>query len=90
MSLRRAGDFAELNFSNTGAGVSPEKLPRVFDRFFRGDPAHSTAVEGCGLGLSIAQWIVSAHNGTIQMASEPNKLTTVTVRLPLMREGKTA
>ena len=90
MSLRRAGNVAELNISNTGQGVPSEKLPRVFDRFFRGDPAHNNVVEGCGLGLSIAQWIVSAHNGTIQMASEPSKLTTVTVRLPLMREGNAA
>jgi heavy metal sensor kinase len=90
MSLRRAGDFAELNISNTGPGVPAEKLPRVFDRFFRGDPAHSAAVEGCGLGLSIAQWIVSAHNGTIEMTSEPSKMTTVTVRLPLMRDDKAA
>jgi heavy metal sensor kinase len=90
MSLRRAGDYAELDICNTGPGVAPEKLPRVFDRFFRGDPAHNNAVEGCGLGLSIAQWIVSAHNGNIQMVSEPYKLTTMIVRLPLMREGKTA
>lgn len=89
MSLRRAGDSAELAISNTGSGVPPEKLSRVFDRFFRGDPAHSNHVEGCGLGLSIAQWIVSAHNGTIQMTSEPAKLTTVNVRLPTAEE-KTA
>ena len=86
MSLRRVGDYAELAISNTGPGVPPEKLPRVFDRFYRGDPAHSNNVEGCGLGLSIAQWIVSAHNGTIQMTSEPAKLTTVTVRLPAVVE----
>jgi signal transduction histidine kinase len=90
MSLRCAGDSAELAISNTGPGVPPELAPRVFDRFFRGDPAHSTNVEGCGLGLSIAQWIVSAHNGTIQMVSQPSRLTTVTVRLPLLRENKTA
>lgn len=90
MSLRRADGCAELKITNTGAGVPAEKLPRVFDRFFRGDAAHSNSVEGCGLGLSIAQWIVSAHNGTIQMASEPAKLTTVTVRLPLGRQNKTA
>jgi signal transduction histidine kinase len=90
MALRCAGDFAELSISNTGLGVPPEILSRVFDRFFRGDPAHSATVEGCGLGLSIAQWIVSAHNGTIQMVSQPSKLTTVTVRLPLMRETKSA
>ena len=67
----------------TGKGIPPELLPHVFDRFFRGDLAHSSTVDGCGLGLSIAQWIVSAHNGSIQIASEPSKSTIVTVRLPV-------
>jgi heavy metal sensor kinase len=83
MSLRRAGDSAELTIANTGPGIPPESLPRIFDRFYRGDPAHSNAVDGCGLGLSIAKWIVSAHNGTIKIESAPSKLTTVLVRLPL-------
>ena len=65
----------------------PEMLPRVFDRFFRGDPAHGNGVDGCGLGLSIAQWIVSAHRGSMQIASEPAKSTLVTVRLPLEAEA---
>ncbi len=84
MNLRRAGEFAELTIANTGAGIPPEILPRVFDRFFRGDAAHGNVIDGCGLGLSIAQWIVVAHGGTIQIASEPAKLTTVTVKLPLV------
>jgi signal transduction histidine kinase len=83
MSLRRNGNFAEFTSANTGAGIPPEILPRVFDRFFRGDPAHSQTVDGCGLGLSIAKWIVSAHQGTIEIESTPSQLTTVTVRLPL-------
>lgn len=83
MSLRRSGDAAEFTVANTGPGIPPEVLPRVFDRFFRGDPAHSSVVDGCGLGLSIVQWIVSAHRGTVKIESEPGKLTTVTVRLPL-------
>jgi len=56
---------------------------RVFDRFFRADASRNNTVDGCGLGLSIAQWIVSAHGGNIGIASEPGKLTTVSVRLPL-------
>lgn len=88
MALARAGNQAEFTISNTGPGIPPEALPRVFDRFFRGDAAHNTDVEGCGLGLSIAQWIVSAHHGSIHMDSTPNKRTTVTVRLPLALEGK--
>ncbi|MEI6194223.1 MAG: ATP-binding protein [Verrucomicrobiota bacterium] len=83
MSLRRSGEMAEFTIINTGAGISLQILPRVFDRFFRGDPAHSATTDGCGLGLSIAQWIVSAHGGTIRIASEPSKLTMVTVHLPL-------
>jgi two-component system sensor histidine kinase CiaH len=47
-------------------------------------------VEGCGLGLSIAQWIASAHNGTIRIESAPSKLITVTVRLPLLQENRIA
>ena len=90
MSLNRAGQSAEIVISNTGPGVPAELLPRVFDRFFRGDPAHSTIVDGCGLGLSIAKWIVSAHKGTIQMSSEPSRLTTVTVRLPLTSDYQAA
>jgi heavy metal sensor kinase len=83
ISLRRAGGTAEFTIANSGPGIPPELLPRVFDRFFRGDPAHSPAVDGCGLGLSIVQWIVSAHNGTIKIESALEKPTTVTVRLPL-------
>lgn len=82
MSLRRAENFAEFKIENTGAGISPEKLPRVFDRFFRCDPAHEKTIDGCGLGLSIAQWIVSAHGGKIEIESTTGKSTTVIVRLP--------
>ena len=83
LELRRAGPRAEVRIGNTGRGIAAEVLPRVFDPFFRGDASHSQAVEGCGLGLSIARWIVSAHGGTIQIASEPGGLTSALVRLPV-------
>ncbi len=82
--LRRAGGDAELKMSNTGKGIAPETLPHVCDRFVRGDLSHNSAVEGCGLGLSIAQWIVSAHHGTLKIESRAAELTMVTVRLPLL------
>ncbi len=82
-ALRRAGENAELKISNTGAGIAPEVLPRVCERFFRGDASHHSAVDGCGLGLSIAQWIVSAHGGGLKIESVCGGLTLVTVRLPL-------
>lgn len=83
IDLRRDDTFAELKISNTGPGIPVEMQPRVFDRFFRADQAHGNAVDGCGLGLSIAQWIVTAHGGTIQITSRPEKLTTLLVRLPV-------
>jgi signal transduction histidine kinase len=82
-SLRRDGKSAALQIINTGAGLAPELQPRVFERFFRGDASHNNSTEGCGLGLSIAQWIVTAHHGEIRFSSEPDKLTAVSVRLPL-------
>ena len=82
MGLTRNNGKAALTIANTGPGIPAEKLPRVFDRFYRGDAAHGSDVEGCGLGLSIAQWIVTAHGGEIQVASEAAGLTTVTVHLP--------
>jgi heavy metal sensor kinase len=84
MNLRRSGEMAEFTVANTGAGILPEILPRIFDRFFRGDLAHGNTIDGCGLGLSIAQWIVCAHGGMIQIASEPSKHTIVIVQIPVI------
>jgi signal transduction histidine kinase len=85
VALRGAEGWAEIVISNTGPGIPKELQSRVFDRFFRGDASHGTGVEGCGLGLSIAQWIVHAHGGTIRVDSEAGGPTTVTVRLPATR-----
>jgi signal transduction histidine kinase len=81
-ALRRKAASAELEISNTGTGVKPEFQCRVFERFFRGEQSPGANIEGCGLGLSIAQWIVRAHQGSITFVSRPRELTTVTVRLP--------
>jgi signal transduction histidine kinase len=81
VSLRTAADRTELKIQNTGPGIASELQSRVFERFFRGDTSHNNAVDGCGLGLSIAQWIVTAHGGEIHFASTPNQLTTVIVKL---------
>ncbi|HMJ66101.1 MAG TPA: HAMP domain-containing sensor histidine kinase, partial [Candidatus Binatia bacterium] len=88
MGLRRQNGSAELTITNSGPGIAPEKLPRVFDRFFRGDPAHANHDEGAGLGLSIAQWIARAHGGDISITSQPNSQTTVTVHLPVSQAGE--
>ena len=83
MALRKAEDAAEIEISNTGEGIPAELQPRLFERFVRGRDALSKAVDGCGLGLPIVQWIVQAHGGTVRIASDPRGLTTARVRLPL-------
>jgi signal transduction histidine kinase len=86
LALNRLSENAEVSISNTGPGITPELLPRVFDPFFRGDASHSQTVEGCGLGLSIARWIAVAHDGAIEISSRPGELTTAIVRLPILQE----
>lgn len=85
MSLKEVDGAAQLEIANTGQGVSPEVGAMVFDQFVRGDNARRRGVEGSGLGLSIARWIVQAHGGTIQFSSIPDEATTVVVRIPTAR-----
>jgi signal transduction histidine kinase len=85
IELRATEGEARLKISNTGPGIPPELLPRIFDRFFRCDAAHNSVVEGCGLGLSICQWIVTAHGGRIEVTSTPKETTTVLITLPLQK-----
>ncbi|TAL01441.1 MAG: HAMP domain-containing histidine kinase, partial [Verrucomicrobia bacterium] len=82
-SLRSSGANAELQISNTGKGIPPEQLPRIFEPFFRGDASHNRAVDGCGLGLSIARWICAAHGGNLLLTSVSGQPTVATVSLPL-------
>lgn len=79
----RNGSQARLDVTDTGPGIPPEELPRIFDRFYRGRAAGSPHTEGVGLGLAIARAVAEAHGGTIAAASQPGKGTTFTVRLPL-------
>ena len=83
LDLRVDGSQTAVTVENTGPGIAPDQLSRVFDRFFRGDSARRTFTDGTGLGLSIAQWIVTAHGGTISVQSEVQGLTRITVRLPV-------
>jgi signal transduction histidine kinase len=81
MALRRHENYAELKISNTGAGIASELQSKIFERFFRGENS-AGEIEGCGLGLSIVQWIVNAHHGKIRLVSELNRETSVTIQLP--------
>jgi signal transduction histidine kinase len=76
---RAEGDQAVLEVADGGAGIPPETLPRIFERFVRGAPNGNG---GTGLGLPIVKAIVEAHGGSIAVASAPGEGTTVRLRLP--------
>lgn len=83
LQARPVGQQVEITVNDTGEGIAAEDLPFIFDRFWRGDRARTHASGGgSGLGLSIANQLIKAHGGTIQVTSEPGKGTTFTILLP--------
>lgn len=82
LGLQNWGTFAEITVSDTGEGIEPEHLARIFERFYRADQARSQQKEGTGLGLAIADWIIKSHHGRIKVTSSPGKGTTFVITLP--------
>lgn len=84
VGLRHEGIDAVISVADTGVGIAPIDQPRVFERFFRADPARSREAGGSGLGLAICQSIVEAHGGQITFTSQSDQGTTFIVRLPVL------
>ncbi|MDB6069924.1 MAG: integral rane sensor signal transduction histidine kinase, partial [Verrucomicrobiales bacterium] len=82
ISLSKTREEACLEIVNPGNGIPEAMAGRVFERFFRVDSSHSQTVEGSGLGLNIAQWIVQCHGGDLSLLTGADGLTRATVRLP--------
>ncbi|MDR6124843.1 two-component system sensor histidine kinase CiaH [Bacillus sp. SLBN-46] len=76
---------AMIEIVDTGIGISKEDLPHIFNRYYRGDKSRSRHIEGSGLGLSIAEWIVQSHSGKIRVKSNIGEGTHVFVTLPLSK-----
>ncbi|MBJ21820.1 MAG: hypothetical protein CL933_20625 [Deltaproteobacteria bacterium] len=81
--LQREGPGAIIEVADTGSGISPEILPRVFERFFRGDPARSRASGGSGLGLAIVRNLVGRMGGRVALSSTLGEGSTFQVELPM-------
>ncbi|MDP4095082.1 MAG: ATP-binding protein [Bacillota bacterium] len=78
----------EIYVSDTGEGIEKEHLDKIFTRFYRVDKVRSRSKGGSGLGLSIAQWIVNEHHGSIRVDSTPGKGSTFVVCLPISMKKK--
>ena len=72
-----------IEVSDTGVGIPPEALPRVFDRFFRVDSSRSQGSGGTGLGLAIVKSIALLHGGNVEISSQPGQGTRVTLHMPV-------
>jgi signal transduction histidine kinase len=79
---RVAAEATTIEVSDTGSGIPPEHLPRIFDRFSRVDPSRTEDGDGAGLGLAICQSIIRSYGGTISVESTVGRGTTFTVQLP--------
>lgn len=77
-------DYAKFEITNSGKGIKSDKLPYIFDRFYRADKSRTNgANKGYGLGLALAKNIAELHKGSLSVTSQPDKETTFTLLLPL-------
>jgi two-component system, OmpR family, sensor kinase len=84
VSVQRNGRWAEVTVADEGPGIPAQEQTRVFERFWRGDPARGrTSAGGAGLGLSIVEALVRAHGGAVTVESAPRQGAAFTIRLPL-------
>jgi signal transduction histidine kinase len=81
--VEQQDDAGVLRLDDSGEGIPPEHLPRIFDRFHRVDPSRARSTGGAGLGLAIARALVVAHGGCIAVSDRPGGGTRVTIQIPL-------
>ena len=83
VGVRRSDDLVEVSVTDKGVGIGPADAQRVFERFYRVDPARSRVTGGTGLGLSITKHIAVSHGGEVQLWSRLGQGSTFTLRLPV-------
>jgi two-component system, OmpR family, sensor kinase len=90
VEVRRDGDRAIVEVRDTGPGIDDASADRLFDRFFRADPAHGRVIEGTGLGLAIVRSIARVHGATVAARARPEGGSAFSVSLPAEPESLTA
>lgn len=85
VSIEKNEEFILVKICDTGIGIPKEEQEKIFKRFYRVDKSRSKEMGGVGLGLSIAEWIVHAHQGRVEVESQLNKGSTFTVYLPIQK-----
>jgi signal transduction histidine kinase/DNA-binding response OmpR family regulator len=82
VEARAESTHCRIVVRDTGVGIAAEDLDRLFERFYRADNVRGRSVEGTGIGLSLVRGLVELQRGTVEIDSEPDRGTTVTIRLP--------
>jgi two-component system, OmpR family, phosphate regulon sensor histidine kinase PhoR len=82
VSLESAPGGVTVSVADTGSGIAPEHLPRIFERFYRADPGRSREEGGTGLGLAIVKHLVEAHGGRVEAQSTLGRGTTIRMFFP--------
>ncbi len=83
VTTRHAGEWVDISVEDQGIGIPERELQRIFERFYRVDPARSRATGGTGLGLAIVKHVTAAHGGTVTVRSVEGAGSTFTLSLPL-------
>jgi signal transduction histidine kinase len=89
VSAKGLGEYIEIRVEDTGIGISPEELPKIFDKFYRVKHPKTRQVMGSGLGLAIVKGAVEAHHGSIDVESALDKGTAFRILLPVIQESAT-
>ncbi len=87
IEARQQGNMLEVAVTDTGRGIPPEALSRVFDRFYRVDSSRQATTGGSGLGLAIVQAIVEAHGGTIRAENAPHGGARIVFTIPIAEQA---